>query len=70
MIRRKVKIDFMHPHGPRKTLNWPQGGDYSYVLVKNIVYAISPPTTSTGRTYQISDEDYNKTVAAFTKFHS
>ena len=65
-----IKVDFMHPHGPRKTFNWPVGGDSCYVPVKNIVYGISPPTTITGRTYKISDEDYNKTVAAFAKLHS
>ena len=35
-----VKIDFMHPNGPRKTFNWPQGGDTCYVSTKNIVYTI------------------------------
>ena len=65
-----VKIYFMHPHGPRKTFNWPQGGDTCYVPIKNIVYKISVPTTSTGRTYRINDDDYNKTVAAFSKLHS
>ena len=22
-----VDVQFMHPPGPRKTFNWPQGGD-------------------------------------------
>ena len=65
-----VKIDFMHPHGPRKTFNWPSCGDTCYVPIKNIVHKISVPTTSTGRTYRINDDDYNKTVAAFLKLHS
>ena len=32
-----VDVQFMHPHGPRKTFNWPQGGDSCYVPIKNIV---------------------------------
>ena len=60
----------MHPHGPRKTFNWPQAGDSCYVPIKNIVCAIQAPTTITGRTYKICNEDYNKTVDAFAKLHS
>ena len=32
-----VDVLFMHPHGPQKTFNWPQGGDSCYVPIKNIV---------------------------------
>ena len=67
---RDVDVQFMRPHGPRKTFNWPQGGDSCYVPIKNIVCAIQAPTTTIGRTYRVCDEDYDKTVAAFTKLHS
>ena len=60
----------MHPHGPQKTFNWPQGGDSCYVPIKNIVCAIQTPITTTGRTYRICNEDYDKTVAWFAKLHS
>ena len=65
-----VDIQFMHHHGPRKTFNWPQGGNRCYVPIKNIVCAIQAPTTTTGRIYRICDEGYDKTVAAFAKLHS
>ena len=65
-----VHVDFMHPHGPRKTFNWPARADKCYVPFKNIVHIIQAPTTITGRTYKIENEDYNKTVAAFAKLHS
>ena len=65
-----VHVDFMHPHGPRKTFNWPTRPDKCYVPFKNIVYLIQAPTTITGRTYKIENEDYKKTVAAFAKLHS
>ena len=66
----EVYVQFMHPHGPRKTFNWPQAGDSCYVPIKDIVCAIQVPTTITGRTYKICDEDYNKIIDAFVKLHS
>ena len=33
-----VDVQFMHPHGPRKTFNWPQGGDSCYVPIKNVLH--------------------------------
>ena len=65
-----VYVHFMHPHGPRKTFNWPQRADSCHIPVKNIVCAIQAPTTTTGRTYKICDKDYNDTVAAYAKLHS
>ena len=32
-----LDVQFMHPHGPWKTFNWPQGGDSCYFPIKNIV---------------------------------
>ena len=64
-FKEMVKVDFMHPHGPRKTFNWPESDDTCYVPTKNILCVISTPTTSTGRMYKITDEDYQKTVSAF-----
>ena len=29
-----VDVQFMHPHGPRETFSWPQGGDSYYVPIK------------------------------------
>ena len=65
-----VYVHFMHPHGPRKTFNWPQRADSCHIPVKNIVCAIQAPTTTTGRTYKICNKDYNDTVAAYAKLHS
>ena len=31
-----VDVQFMHPHGLRKTFNWPQGGDSCYVPIKTL----------------------------------
>ena len=59
-----VKVDFMHPHGPHKTFNWPQSGDTCYVPMKNILCMIYAPTASTGRSYKIADVDYQSTLSA------
>ena len=50
-----INIDFMHPHGLRKTFK--TRGDSCYIPVKSIIQKISTPTTSTGRTNKINDED-------------
>ena len=65
-----VDVQFMNPYGPHKTFNWPQGGYSCYVPIKNIVCAIQAPTATTGRTYRICEEDYDKAIAAFAKLHS
>ena len=58
-----VKVQFMFPHGPHKTFNWPETGDLCYVPIKNILCQISSHTT-TGRTYKITDQEYGKTISA------
>ena len=62
-----VKVDFFHPHGPRKTFNWLLSGDTCYVPLKNILCIISTPVTTTGRTYKISGVDYENTLLALEK---
>ncbi len=62
-----VEINFMHPHGPKKAFHWPRHCDTCYVPVKNIIEKISVPTTSNGRTYNITDFDFKKTLSAFSK---
>ena len=52
-----VKIDFMHPHGPRQTFRWPRQTDSCFVPIKNIIQKISAPCTCTGRTYKFDDND-------------
>ena len=65
-----VKIDFLHPHGPRKTFTWPVGGDTCHIPMKNILCSISAPLTATGRTYNILDVDYQNTVSASEKHNT
>ena len=60
-------IKFSHPHGPSKSFYWPSRDDKCDIPISNILCLISPPSTATSRTYQISDDDYDKTVLAFAK---
>ena len=64
-----VKVQFMFPHWPRKTLNWPETEDSCYAQIKNILFQISSPTTTTGRTYKITDEEYDKAISACQYLH-
>ena len=59
-----VKGLFMFPHGPRETFNWPETYDSCYLPMKNILCQIASPTTTTGRTYKITDEEYGKEFSA------
>ena len=58
-----VKVPFMFPHGLGKSSNWPETDDTCYVPIKNILCQISSPTTATGQTYKITDEEYDKTIS-------
>ena len=35
-VQGDVDVQYMHPHGPRKIFNWPQGGDSFYVPIKTL----------------------------------
>ena len=59
-----VKVQFIFPRGPHKTFNWLETEDSCYVSIKNILCQISSSTTTTGRTYKITDEEYDKTISA------
>ena len=59
-----VKVQFKFPHEPHKTFNGPETEDSCYVPIKNILCQISIPTTTTGRTYKITDEEYDKKISA------
>ena len=60
-------VDFIHPHGSRKTFNYHQCSDSCYVPVKNIIQKIStPPTTSTGE-LQDKLQGLQNTVPEFSR---
>ena len=43
-----LKIEFLHPHGPRKTFSWPSVADKCFVPASNILHVITAQTTITG----------------------
>ena len=59
-----VKVQFMFSHGPCKTFNWPETEYSCWVPIKNILCQIPSPTTTTGQTYKITDEEYDKAISA------
>ena len=36
-----MKIEFLHPHGPRKTFSWPFVADKCFVPVTNVLCVIT-----------------------------
>ena len=60
-----LKIEFLHPNGPRKTFNWPYVVDKCFVPVSNILCIITAPTAITRRIYQITDTDFEQTLKAY-----
>ena len=63
-----INVQFMFPHGPPKTSNWPETENSFYVPIPNIFCQISSPTTTTGQIYKITDEEYDKTISACQYF--
>ena len=43
-----LKIEFLHPRGPRKTFSWPSVADKCFVPASNILCIVTAPTTITG----------------------
>ena len=53
-----VKVKFLHPHDPAKSFCWPNHEDICWVPFTNIITILNAPTTTSGRVYQITDEEY------------
>ena len=54
---------FLHPHGPAKSFTWPNRDDCCWVPFSNIIKVVKAPATRSGRTYEISNEDYESIIA-------
>ena len=60
----EAKVKFMHPRGgPRKNFVWRELENFWFIPIKRILCIVSP-TTSTGRTYTITETEYGKTISA------
>ena len=59
-----LKIEFLHPHGPRKTFICPSVADKCFAPASNILCIITAPTTTTGQMYRILDTDFELTLKA------
>ena len=60
-----LKIEFLHPHGSRKTFSWISVANKCFVPASNILCIITAPTTITGRMYGISDTDFEQTLKGY-----
>ena len=60
-----LKIEFLHPHGSRKTFSWPSVAYKCFVPASNMLCIITAPTAITGQMYRISDTDFEQTLKAY-----
>ena len=60
-----LKIEFLHPHEPRKNFGWPSVAGKCFAPVSNILWIIAAPTTITRQMCQISDTDFEQTLKAY-----
>ena len=60
-----LKIEFLHPHEPRKNFGWPSVAGKCFAPVSNILWIIAAPTTITRQMYRISDTDFEQTLKAY-----
>ena len=59
------KIEFLHSHGPRKTLRWSSVAGKCFFPASNILCIIIAPTTITGQMYRLSDTDFEQTLKVY-----
>ena len=55
-----LKIEFLHPNGPRKTFSWPSVADKCFVPVSKMLCVITAPTTTTGQMIGSQTQTLNK----------
>ena len=53
---------FLYPHGPAKSFTWPNRDDCCWVPFSNIIQVVKASATRSGRTYEISNEDYESII--------
>ena len=64
------KIKFLQPHGPCQQFTWPNKDDYCWVPDNNIILKVSPPSTTTGRLYSITEKDFEDIENRFNVWKS
>lgn len=64
----EVKITFLHPCGPAKSFSYPKNADVLWVSVADVLYKVNP-STPTGRTYSLVENDINQTQMALLKLN-
>ena len=61
-------VEFMQPHGPQKNFKWPRKQHRCLVPIQSVLCTVSPPATTTGRIYQITDKEYDDIVKSHQCF--
>lgn len=61
------EVIFMHPHGPSKSFRWPQREDICWVPQDHILGKIKAPSTLTGRSYVMANDDSATVHSAYLR---
>ena len=62
--RNEISANFLHPNGPNSSYVYPRHPDIIIMDVSDVMIQLHP-TTRTGRTYYLPEEETHKTVEAF-----
>ena len=62
-----VLVNFLHPPGPARNFLWPKRPDTCWIPVTDVITKLQIPSTATGRTYQITNDEFPEITAAFSK---
>ena len=60
----EVSVNFLHPYGPSPSYFYPRRPDSLVIDVDDILVQLSP-TTVTGRTYHLSEDDTEQVTIAY-----
>jgi len=59
----EVEVNFLHPHGPARSFKYPEPADILVMSCHDILTRVEP-STATGRTYTLSDEEASAAITA------
>lgn len=64
-VEQDFKVSFLHPPGPSRNFRWPARPDVCWVSITDVICQIDAPVTVTGRTYDITEDDFKQILDVF-----
>ena len=60
-----MRVNFMHAHGPSKSLFWPRKDDVCWMPPASVILKLSTPTTANGGTYTFNCKEMDEVEKLF-----